>query len=169
MKKLNRKAQMMDAGTALFESKDGYGSVLGQVKAELKEFGSIGTPDDLPEGAVPPSTAEFDLFLDYSTPWRYRYISCRVEDAGDTGRTTDDGEPIRRYAITFKEGNRSTWLRILVHLIIMAAFLAGVILSGQWHLTLLAVVLGLFTFYQLLVPSKKAQQTVRLLIDKVSQ
>ena len=160
---------MMDAGTALFESKDGYGSVLGQIKAELKEFGVLSTPEDFPTEAMPPSTAEYDLFLDYSTCWRNRYISCRIEDAGDTGRTTDIGEPIRRYAISFKEGNRSTGFRILIHVLIMAALLAGVILSGQWYLTLLAVLLGLLTFYQLLVPSKKAQHTVQLLIQKVSR
>ena len=41
MKDMNIKVQMMDAGMTLFETKEGFGNTLGQVKAEMEEYGKV--------------------------------------------------------------------------------------------------------------------------------
>lgn len=166
MKKLDRKTQMMDAGTALFETKGGYGTVLGQLRAELAAYGRVFAPGDVPEEALPHSAGAFDLFLDYSTVWRTRYISCRIEDAGDSGGRTGDGETIRRYAAEFKEGNRSTVLRAAVHLAVAAGLLAVSILPGPCLVSVLAAVLILPVLYLWIVPSRAARKTVGKLLEK---
>lgn len=105
MKKFDGKVQMLDAGMVLFETKSDFGDTLGQVKAEMEVYGKVLKPADLSEAELPESTGECDLFLDWSSIWRVRYISCHLESA-DGG----ESDP-HRYAATFKEGNRSTMLR----------------------------------------------------------
>ena len=124
MKKFDDKVLMMDAGTALFCGKDGFGSAIGTVKAEMDVYGRTLRAREFRPEDLPPTTKECDLFLDYSNLWRKRYLSCKIEDAGDTGLRSKDGEPVRRYAAIFKEGNRSTFLRNTVHLLLGIGLLA---------------------------------------------
>lgn len=124
MKKFDDKIQMMDAGSALFTAKDGFGSAIGTVKAEMEVYGTTLRAREFRQEDLPGSMKECDLILDCSTLWRKRCISCKVEDAGDTGLLTEDGEPVRRYAAVFKEGNRSTVLRRAVYALACAALLA---------------------------------------------
>ena len=124
MKKFDEKILMMDAGTALFSGKDGFGSAIGTVKAEMDVYGTTLRAHEFRQEDLPRTTKECDLFLDCSTLWRKRCISCKVEDAGDTGLRTADGEPVRRYAAVFKEGNRSTVLRRAVYALACAALMA---------------------------------------------
>ncbi len=80
-----KKVQMMDAGTALFEMEGGFGTALGQIRAELKEFGKVSDDGE-------------DIVLDFSTAWRKRFISCHLESAGENGDR-------HKYAAVFKEGS----------------------------------------------------------------
>lgn len=89
------KVQMMDAGTALFEMEGGFGTALGQIRAELREFGKIYDDGE-------------DIVLDLSNLWWKKYIVCHLEGAGDNGDR-------HRYAAVFREGSRSTGLRSWVH------------------------------------------------------
>ena len=170
MRHIDRKAQMMDAGTALFRMEGGFGTALGQVKAEMAEFGQVRSVSDAPvdqrharehvcDRDLPASTAHCDLFLDYSTPWRYRYISCLLEESGESGA----------YAATFKEGNRSTPLRAAAHILGSLLFLVLPLLSkaGGW-LWLPGIVLSLCCLYDWLRPSRRAQQVVQTLIQTLS-
>ena len=86
----DKKAQMMDAGMVLFPSDEPFGRVLGMVKTAMTPYGKVWRKTDLEGSVLPDSLPEFDLFLDRSTPWRKRYISAWVSDAGDG-----------RYALTF--------------------------------------------------------------------
>lgn len=87
MKKFDGKVQMLDAGMILFEAKSDFGDTLGQVKAEMEVYGKVLKPADLSEAELPESTGECDLFLDWSSIWRVRYISCHLEsaDGGESG------------------------------------------------------------------------------------
>lgn len=131
MEKFDDKIKMMDAGTALFTGKDGFGSAIGSVRAEMEVYGKVLRPADFREDGLPSSLQGCDLLLDRSTLWRKRHVSCKVEDAGDTGLRTPDGETVRRYAAVFMEGNRSTFLRGAVHALVCAALLAGLLLPGR--------------------------------------
>ena len=82
MKDMNIKVQMMDAGMTLFETKEGFGNTLGQVKAEMEEYGKVLKANELEGVALPESTGDYDLFMNWSTIWRVRYISCHLESAG---------------------------------------------------------------------------------------
>ena len=123
--------QMMDAGSVLIETGEGFGSVIGCVKAELAEYGEVKATD-------------FGFSMDFSNSWRRRRISCTVEDAGSTGRTDSEDREIRRYAVTFKEGNASGWLRKVFFAVLLAALailtfrcvfaLAGFLLAAYWSI-----------------------------------
>lgn len=157
----DKKVLLIDAGTGMFETEKPFGTVAGGVKVELQKYGRVlrfseVDPSDLPEAA-----REFDFFLDWSTPLRKRYISCKVDDAGKAGET-GEGEEIRRYAVSFKEGNRNTVLRLICTLVIAHIFFIGglVKIPGIPRiLTLVAgVAIGLFIMYLWLRPSTRAQQ-----------
>ena len=70
MYKTDKKTLMMDAGMTMFESTDNFGLCLGQVKAEMSEYGKVLTQYDIDSTEVPESTGEFDFFLDRTTFWR---------------------------------------------------------------------------------------------------
>ena len=110
----DKKAQMMDAGMVLFPSDEPFGRVLGMVKTAMTPYGKVWRKTDLEGSVLPDSLPEFDLFLDRSTPWRKRYISAWVSDAGDG-----------RYALTFREGNRSTGLRAATFILLIFACVLG--------------------------------------------
>lgn len=99
MKKIDVKTQMMDAGIAYFKSGDSFGAVIGSVKAQLGRFGTVLTVGEdggafdrvVSQDALPRSTGPADFFMVHSTPWRSRYISCKVEDAGSADTGSGDG------------------------------------------------------------------------------
>lgn len=159
MKVYDKKVQMMDAGMQLFESGQNYGLVLGQVKAEMEVYGPVLKSSEFEGAEFPESTGECDLFMDYSTFWRVRYISCHLEGAG----TVSEGEnPVYRYAATFKEGNRSTLFRgISMFLVVAACVVAMLAVPGLFKLAFIA--LGLFAGYVWIRPSAKAQAIVSAL------
>lgn len=164
----------MDAGMVMFRSKLGFGQAIGQVKAEMQEYGKVYTAADLAETAVPESTGDFDLFLVWSAAWRVRYISCRAESAGegavrnaDGCEPTDAGESIHRYAVTFREGNRSTPLRgaamtLCIAILILCIFKAGSIILAAADIILIG-----YVCFRWITPSHKARSVVRNLMERV--
>ena len=169
--KFDRKAQMMDAGTAFFEAKEGYGSILGELKAEMEVYGKVLKNSEIDNKELPFTTKECDLFLDFSNAFRYRYISCLLMDAGDTGKITDKGEHIRRYAAVFKEGNTSSGLRNMFTIIIIAIFTAiGVYGFMQYIPAGFIGIAGILSIaYCWIVPSSAAQETVKSLKQKIEK
>jgi len=110
---IDRKVKMMDAGTALFTIDGGLGTALGQVKAEMAVYGKAYRAGELEKEDLPEMVEDWDLFLDYSTAWRNRYLVCKVDAVGMSD-ATGAGNPelgANRYAASFSEGNSSTRLR----------------------------------------------------------
>ena len=168
---LDRKVQMMDAGTGLFETAKPFGTVLGGLKVELEKYGKVLRAQEIDPVDLPETTGACDLFLDWSTPLRKRYIACRLEDAGGAGKT-GEGEEIRRYAASFKEGNRNTPLRKICILLIAHIFFIGGIVDGldipRVITSIAGVALGLLVMYLWLKPSTLAQKQVRRLVGQVN-
>ena len=161
---MNIKVQMMDAGMTLFETKEGFGNTLGQVKAEMEEYGKVLKANELEGVALPESTGDYDLFMNWSTIWRVRYISCHLESAGLEEK---DGKTVYRYAATFKEGNKSTCFRGAVMLMFLIAFAVETIFVPGLLYTLQGLVFTGLTAYIWMLPSRKAQKTVFALMDKL--
>lgn len=147
----------MDAGMTLFRAVSGFGDTLGQVAAELEVYGNVLKPCDMADAKLPESTGDCDLFLDWSTPWRIRYISCIVESAGKD-----------RYAATFKEGNRSTVLRGAAMFCLLVSFAATALL-GHGICAIAGIIFAGLTAYLWILPSRKAQNTVRKLMDNLGK
>ncbi len=164
MKVYNGKVQMMDAGMIMFESEQNFGNVLGQVKAEMEVYGKVLRPSEIGDVQLPESTGECDIFLDWSTPWRVRYISCHLENAGEITR---DGKALQRYAATFKEGNKSTVFRGCVMLVLLLGFVSGVFATDGALYTIINVVLAAFVAYLWILPSRKAQRVIAKLMASV--
>lgn len=164
MTDMNMKVQMMDAGMTLFESGQGFGNTLGQVKAEMEVYGKVLKANDMEGVKVPDSTGDFDLFMDWSTIWRVRYISCHLESAGEI--SSGEGS-VYRYAATFKEGNRSTLLRGMVMLVLMIAFMAETVIVPGLLFTLQGLFCAALTAYIWILPSRKAQKIVFALMEKL--
>jgi hypothetical protein len=169
--KYDRKTQMMDAGMAFFESAEGLGSVMGIVKAQLDAYGKVWQSSEIDHSLLPSCVGDFDLFLDWSTPWRTRYVACAVEEAGDTGRKDDQDRPVHRYAVSFKEGNRSTPLRAGGHIALAAVFFVMMIAQNfilsrfRFLVGLCFFVLAALTVYRWITPSHKAQRSVKQIIS----
>ena len=119
---IDKKVQMMDAGMVLFTSEKPFGTVLGGIKAELTKLGKVKRANEISPDELPDTTGECDLFVDWSTPLRWRAISCRLEDAGLVG-TNADGEETRRYALCVKEGNKNRKGKVLVTLLLAVILL----------------------------------------------
>lgn len=168
--KYDRKTQMMDAGMAFFESSEGMGNVMGIVKAQLEYYGKVVSDSQIEPDSLPSSTGAFTFFMDWSSPWRTRYISCLVEDAGDTGKQDAEGRPVRRYAVSFKEGSRSSKLRACTYIFMTAAFLCLMVMQNfllhgfRFMAGFACFALAAYTAYLWCVPSHKAQKTVKGLI-----
>ncbi len=167
IRKTDRKTQMMDAGTALFSAREGIGMAIGYVRRKMEEAGGeVANINEVSQDVIPTTTGDFDLFMDFSTPWRSRYISAKVEDAGEGG-TDADGEPMRRYAAVFKEGNRTAPLRAACHILVIAGLILTPITVGilfpdlaNFVLTVLCLVAAGYTAYRWIVPSKVSQKKV---------
>lgn len=151
----NKKVQMLDAGMVLFKSEENFGNTLGQVKAEMEVYGKVLKPSEIEDVVLPESTGDCDLFLNWSTFWRIRYISCHLESSGDG------------YAATFKEGNRSTTFRGIVMSLLLISFAVVVIFAPGTLYTLLGLILAGLTAYLWILPSRKAQKTVAELMRKL--
>lgn len=165
MYKTDKKTLMMDAGMTMFESTDNFGLCLGQVKAEMSEYGKVLTQYDIDSTEVPESTGEFDFFLDRTTFWRKRYISCRLESAG---QREVDGETIYKYAVSFREGNRSTFFRGAVMTLIISGSIAGLFLSHGPAAAIIEIVIAAAAAYCWIMPSRTAPATVRSISDAIS-
>ncbi|MCR5002911.1 MAG: hypothetical protein K5984_00930 [Bacteroidales bacterium] len=160
---IDKNVQMMDAGMAMFDSEAGFGEVIGMTKSEMMRLGGkiyeVSDSDGgkfsttIPPKDLPDSTAECDLFLDWSSSFRKRYISARIEAAGEN-----------RYVIRFKEGNKSATLRNLMYSILGAYGIFGLILGADALGRLSGVALALFSVYMWMKPSARARKAAEELI-----
>lgn len=152
----DKKAQMMDAGMILVRSDEPFGRMLGMVKTAMTPFGKVWRKTDLEGSVLPDSLPEFDLFLDRSTPWRKRYISAWVADAGEG-----------RYALSFREGNRSTRLRATTFiLLILACVLGAVCIPGIGPFRLVFWALAGWIAYRWIVPARNNRKAVEQIMEK---
>ena len=167
---IDRNVQMMDAGMRLFESEKPLGTVLGGLKNEMGRYGRLMRRNEIDPEELPATTGDCDLFLDRSTRFKSKYLSCRVEDAGTVGKTAD-GEEIHRYAASLKEGNRNTNVGIYVHLalIIIWAMLGWFLSEGNAWIVLVFTAVGVFGAWRQLRPSKDNLNLANKLLDIFSE
>lgn len=165
---IEKRVQMMDAGMRLFQTEKPFGTVLGGIKTEMAKYGAVLRANETDPSMFPETIGEYDLFLDWSSATKYRYISCKLEDAGEVG-ATDEGEAIHRYAVMLKEGNRNKPLNTLLAIAIFLVFLALAFIIGKGHpsfwLVLIFLALGCLTAFRLLRPSKEATALIGKLLD----
>ena len=163
---IDRKVQMMDAGMRLFETEKPYGTVLGGIKTEMSQYGKVYRTNEIDHDSLPAAAAGCDLFLDRSTKYKSKYLTCSLEDAGIVG-STPDGEEIHRYAATLKEGNKNTNVGLYVAsaLVIIWAMLGWFISDGNAWIVLLFTAIGLLGAWRMLRPSKDNVQIVNQLLD----
>ncbi len=164
---------MIDAGMVMFRTDKPFGTVLGGIMVEMKRKGSVKRYNEIDFSALPESAGDCDLFLDWSCPLRKRYISCRVEEIIGEDEQNEDGDPIHRYAASFKEGNRNTAARVILVCSAAAALLvAGVIGTGAVP-KLITILAGIAAGAAILVtglqPSTKARDYVRSLLNEVKE
>lgn len=164
MKKFNGKVQMMDAGMTLFGSPEELGTVIGIVKEKLLPYGNVFNANELSDVELPGSTGECDLFLDWSTCWRIRYISCHLESAGES-----EYEGIHRYAATFREGNRNTTFRGAVMIFLLFCCMAAVFSGQGLFFGISGIALSLIVAYLWILPSGKAQKAVNALLQELKR
>lgn len=164
MRKFDTRVQMMDAGMKLFESENGFGTCIGQVKANLKETGKVLEARELEGIAIPGSTGDFDLFVDRSNLWRKKYLSCRIEYAGER---EEGGKTIFRYAASFREGNRSRGLRAVTMLVLMLLSAAAAVVFNSFisYLAGFAAIVAIACLW--IMPSGEAVRTVRRLMSEL--
>lgn len=143
---MDKKAQMMDAGTVLLTAGDRQ-SALEAVSAIMQDYGKVtGEPSE-----VPSTTGPCDLFLDFSSPWRNRYISCTVEGAGNG-----------RFAAVFKQGDTPAPLRTAVFILAAAAVITAAFLMPAKGVSVpTGIAIAVYIAYRWLIPSRKAIRTVR--------
>ena len=167
---IDRNVQMMDAGMRLFESEKPLGTVLGGIKNEMGRYGRLMRRNEIDPEELPATTGDCDLFLDRSTRFKSKYLSCRVEDAGTVGKTAD-GEEIHRYAASLKEGNRNTNVGIYIHLalIIIWAMLGWFLSEGNAWIVLVFTAVGIFGAWRQLRPSKDNLNLANKLLDIFSE
>ena len=164
---IDKNVQMMDAGMAMFNSSAGFGEIIGMTKSELMRLGGkiyeVGDRDGgkfsttVPPKDLPDGIGDCDLFLDWSNSGRKRYISAKIESAGDG-----------RYVVRFKEGNKNTSLRNLFFALLGAYGIIGLILAGNPVGKLSGIALALFSLYLWAKPSMKAKRVVEDLIHTIN-
>ncbi len=162
----DKTVQMMDAGMRLFDTEKPYGTVLGGIKTEMSKYGKVLRAKELEGVVLPDACIGCDLFLDRSTKYKTKYISCTLEDAGTVG-TTEEGEQIHRYAASLKEGNKSTATGIYVHLglVIIWAMLGWFISSGNGWIAMVFALIGIYGAWRALRPSLDNAQVISQLLD----
>ncbi len=167
---IDNNVQMMDAGMVLFTSEKPFGTVLGGIKAELTKLGDVKRANEISMDELPETTGECDLFVDWSSPLRWRAISCRLEDAGLVGHNSD-GEEIRRYAVSFKEGNKNRKGKVLAVFVAVVTLIIWGNVGVDGVPGIFTVTLGIAFAVGLLIlclrPSVKAQNVIRNLIGTV--
>lgn len=163
---IDKSIHMMDAGMRLFESEKPYGIVLGGIKKEMEGYGKVLRTNEFSDEELPEASSGCDLFLDRSTRYKTKYISCSLEDAGTVGRTAD-GEEIHRYAASLKEGNKNTNVGIYVSLamILIWAMLGWLVSDGGVLITLALTAVGIYGAWRTLRPSKDNINVTRRLLD----
>ena len=156
----------MDAGMRLFDTEKPYGTVLGGIKTEMTKYGKVLRAKELEGVVLPDACIGCDLFLDRSTKYKTKYISCTLEDAGTVG-TTEEGEQIHRYAASLKEGNKSTATGIYVHLglVIIWAMLGWFISNGNGWIAMVFALIGIYGAWRALRPSLDNAQVISQLLD----
>ncbi len=169
---MNIKTQMMDAGMTLFTSEKPFGTVLGGIKMEMSKYGAVRRANEISAEEIPDTTGECDLFVDWSTPLRWRAISCRLEDAGPAG-TNAEGAELRRYAASFKEGNKNRVAKVVIVLALAAALVALGVIGVKGVPGIFTVLAGIAAAAALVIlglrPSVKAQQAIKDLMETVSK
>ncbi len=163
---IEKKVNMMDAGMRLFLTEKPFGTVLGGIKVEMAKYGNVLRPNEIDTSALPPTTGVCDLFLDRSTRYKSKYLACSLEDAGTVG-STPDGEPIHRYAVTLKEGNRNTNVGLYVHLalVLIWAMLGWFVSDGNAWIVILFTAIGLYGAWRMLRPSKDNTRLANHLLE----
>ena len=163
---IDRRVQMMDAGMRLFDSEKPFGTIIGGIRNEMSQYGRLMRRNEINLEELPPMTGDCDLFLDRSTKFKSKYLSCKVEDAGIVGKTAD-GEEIHRYAASLKEGNRNTNVGIYVHLalIIIWAMLGWFVSDGKTLIVLLFAAVGILGAWHQFRPSKDNPRIANQLLD----
>lgn len=166
MPKFDRKTLMMDAGTAVFTCEKGFGSAIGKVKAAMAHYGKVLTANHLEAEALPSSCRGCDLLLERSTPWRTRYISCKVSSCGEG------------YAAEFKEGSRSGLLRsvtfaALILCLTVLTFLPSSLFPGALAAAgalrrITCIALALLAAWLWMVPSLSGVKTVKAIAKSLS-
>ena len=163
---IDKRVHMMDAGMRLFESEKPFGTIIGGIKNEMGQYGNLMRRNETNPDDLPPTTDDCDLFVDRSTKFKSKYLSCKIEDAGIVGKT-DDGEEIHRYAASLKEGNRNTNVGIYVHLalIIIWAMLGWFISDGKTWIVLIFAAIGILGAWRQLRPSRDNSRIANQLLD----
>ena len=165
MKEIDKTVKMLDSGTALLCHSGGFGPMLGQVRAELLDFGTsiFSSKDCSSMGNFPPSGGEgWDFFLDFSSALRKRYISCTVFDAGDTGRVDSEDRPIRKYAVEIRSGWKDTPLSRGILCILPLSILILLIWGPlPWWANLLCLLIAALSVWALVTPDRKTSGAAR--------
>ena len=161
MRNIDTKVQMMDAGMKLFESENGFGTCLGQVKAFLKDYGKVMEAKELAGIILPDSTGEYDFFIDRSNFWRTKYISCKIEYAGEREA---GGKTIYKYAASFREGNRSRLPRSMTMTGMMIAALTIALIMHTFIFWVACLSIILAVAYIWMMPSNEALLGVKRII-----
>lgn len=163
---IDKKVHMMDAGMRLFCSEKPFGTVLGGIKNEMAKYGKVLRTKELEGETLPEASVGCDLFLDRSTRYKVKYVSCVLEDAGTVGKTAD-GEDIHRYAASLKEGNKNTnvGIYVAVALILIWAMLGWFISDGAAWVTLAFAIIGIYGAWRMLRPSRDNAKVVALLME----
>ena len=114
--------------------------------------------------ALPDSTGDFDLFVGRSNLWRKKYLSCRIEYAGER---EDGGKTIFRYAASFREGNRSRGLRAVTMLVLMLLSAAAAVVFNSFisYLAGFTAIVAIACLW--IMPSGEAVRTVRRLMSEL--
>lgn len=164
---IDKTTQMMDAGMRLFETEKPFGTVLGGIKTEMAKYGKVLRPNEIVESNIPEASAGCDLFLDRSTKYKTKYISCSLEDAGLVGKTPE-GEDIHRYAATLKEGNKNTTVGLYVSsaLVIIWAMLGWLISEGIGWIALVFAIIGIYGAWRMLRPSQDNAELANRFLDE---
>ena len=158
----DKKTQMMDAGSVFYKTPDGFGYALGAVMSVLTPLGKLYEvsedggkfSESVRLGDLPDSIEEADFFLDCSTPWRNRYISCKVEDSPMDPET----EGTHRYAVRLREGNSNTLLRRSLLICSAVILLLVPFLCGWGFIAKMAGLCVSVLFLWLLVCPSESQQ-----------
>ncbi len=160
MAEMNTKVQMIDAGMRLVRSSNPIGTEIGRVRAVLSEYGKVYMNGAFELSRLPDSAGDFDLFVDMSSFWRFRYLTCKVEAACEA--PGEDGKYV--YAITLRQGDKSTVIRGIVMAALILCCLAVIVAIPGFIPKLFAAAGALAISYWWILPdSYSRRQVTRLL------